>query len=270
MQKRINGVTIIMPAYNAEATINQAIQSVIKQSYAAWELIVIDDKSCDKTSSIVQSFITNDPRIRLISNQQNKGVSVSRNIGVALAQYQWIAFLDSDDYWEQNKLSKQIEALQEHKDCKLCFTGTRYLCSGGDLSHYILQVPSKVFGEDILRQNVISCSSVLVEKEALLRNPMPNIRTLHEDLATWYKILKSENKESASYAVGINEPLLVYRLSSSGKSGNKLKSAVMQWKTYRYLGISFFKSVACFISYVVRNVNKYRKIRKQGGGLAQI
>lgn len=263
MQKRINGVTIIMPAYNAETTINQAIQSVVRQSYVGWELIVIDDKSCDKTSSIVQSFMTNDSRIKLISNLKNEGVSVSRNIGITKAQYQWIAFLDSDDYWEEDKLSKQIEALQEHNECKLCFTGTKYICNDGDFSHYILQVPPKVFGEDILRQNVISCSSVLVEKEALLHNPMPNIRTLHEDLATWYKILKSENKDSASYAVGVNEPLLVYRLSSSGKSGNKLKAAVMQWKTYRYLDISFCKSVVCFISYVVRNVNKHHKIRKK-------
>ena len=262
MQKRINGVTIIMPAYNAEATINQAIQSVVKQSYAVWELIVIDDKSCDETSSIVQSFMTNDSRIKLITNQQNKGVSVARNIGVSLAQYQWIAFLDSDDYWEADKLSKQVEALQEHKECKLCFTGTKYICNDGDFSHYILQVPPKVFSEDILRQNVISCSSVLVEKEALLLNPMPNIRTLHEDLATWYKILKSENKDSTSYAVGVNEPLLVYRLSSSGKSGNKFKAAGMQWKTYRYLDISIYKSAVCFVSYVVKNVNKYRRIRK--------
>ena len=245
-----------MPAYNAEKTLKQAVESILSQTYANFELIIVDDCSTDKTFDIIKELSDLDERIGYIKNAFNSGVSVSRNNGVRAARYDWIAFLDSDDCWAPNKLELQIESLRENPDCAIFFTGTAYMNEFGVLYDYILNAPPLVTYKDILKQNVVSCSSVLVRRDAMLQNPMPDSRRIHEDLATWYKILKTTKG-----AVGIDKPLLLYRVSASGKSGNKIEAAKMQWRTYRYCKIPFWRSVSSFIAYSVRNLKKYRKIK---------
>ena len=79
---------------------------------------------------------------------------------------------------------------------------------------------------------------------------------IHEDLATWLAILKK-----TPYAVGVNEPLLIYRVSKNGKSGNKIEAAKMQWRTYRMSKVPFFKAAYCFLVYALRNVKKFRQVK---------
>ena len=108
--ENIGLISIIMAAYNAEKTIDMAIRSVLAQTYTDWELIVIDDCGKDNTIDVVRNF--DDPRIRLVHNPCNKGVSYTRQHGVEEAKGEWIAVLDSDDAWEADKLEKQA-ALQK-------------------------------------------------------------------------------------------------------------------------------------------------------------
>lgn len=249
------GVSVVMPAYNAEKTIGQAIESVLAQTHSKFELIVVNDCSQDKTASIVQQYVTRDSRVRLINHDVNSGVSVSRNTGVLEAQYDYVALLDSDDSWTEEKLELQLEAILAHPDSAICFTGTAYVDECGKKSAYILHVPEKVTYEDVLRQNVISCSSVLVKREAMLSYPMPDDRKIHEDLATWISILCE-----TPYAVGVDKPMLIYRVSSASKSGDKIEAAKMQWRTYRMCNLSLVKSVRCLAVYAYRNITKYRQI----------
>ena len=102
-------VTIIMPAYNAEKFIFSAIQSVVDQTFDKWELLVINDCSSDKTVEIIEKFMHRDDRIKLLNNPKNLGVSETRNRGIKKALGEWIAFLDSDDLWEKDKLKKQFD-----------------------------------------------------------------------------------------------------------------------------------------------------------------
>lgn len=125
---------------------------------------------------------------------------------------------------------------------------------------YTLRVPSQITYGDLLKQNLISCSSSLVRRETLIRYPMERDPMLHEDYATWLKILKEE-----PYAVGIDEPLLIYRLSPSSKSGNKLRAAKMQWRTYQNIGLPWWKSVPTFILYAYKNLKKYTQIYQKKG-----
>ncbi|EJL6998688.1 glycosyltransferase family 2 protein, partial [Vibrio cholerae] len=97
-------VSVIMPAYNSSLTIKDSIKSVIVQSYKNIELIIVDDCSEDNTVEIIQSFSTLDPRIKLIRNMINLGVAKSRNKAIADARGEYVAFLDSDDIWCENKL----------------------------------------------------------------------------------------------------------------------------------------------------------------------
>jgi glycosyltransferase involved in cell wall biosynthesis len=104
-------VSVIVPSYNAAKFLTTTIQSVISQTYTDWELILVDDGSTDTTCKLLESFLS-DTRIQYLP-QKNSGVSSARNAGLALARGQWIAFLDADDFWLAENLSKKIQALTD-------------------------------------------------------------------------------------------------------------------------------------------------------------
>lgn len=106
-------VSIIMPSYNTALYITDSIQSVLAQTYENWELIIVDDCSTDNTDEVVRPFLT-DIRIRYIKNEQNLGAANSRNKALKEAKGRWIAFLDSDDLWEPEKLERQTRFMQEN------------------------------------------------------------------------------------------------------------------------------------------------------------
>ena len=248
-------ISVIIPSYNAEKTIEKAIQSVIVQTYSNIEVIIVDDCSKDGTVKTAISYAAKDNRIKVLQNQTNMGVALTRNKGVKKAQGDWIAFLDSDDRWIPSKLEKQSDILKRNPMCSLCYTGSAFEDNKGTQCRYTLPVPQKLKYNDLLKQNLISCSSVLVKKKALMEFPMESDSMIHEDLATWLKILKD-----GSEAIGIDEPLLIYTISSQSKSGNKLRAARMQWKTYQIEGIGYLKSIRYFFSYGWRNIKKYLHI----------
>lgn len=250
-------VSVIMPAYNAEKTIDKSIESVLRQTYQAFELIIINDNSTDHTLERIDYWKGKDSRIRSVNNKKNSGVSVSRNVGVKSALFEWIAFLDSDDLWTADKLEKQIDFMRLHPEDNFFFTGTAYIDENGNSFSYKFHVPPRVTYKELLKQNSIACSSVLINKELLLKHPMHNNPEIHEDLAAWLQILHEEE-----HAVGLDEALLIYRISKSSKSGNKLKAAKMQWNTYQYIGLGWIKAVSCFLSYAWRNLKKYTEIEK--------
>ena len=108
-------VSIITPMYNSENFVEEAILSVIKQSYTNWELLIIDDGSKDKSIEIVEKYLGRDNRIKLIKNTINKGASLTRNIGIEKSCGRYIAFLDSDDVWFPIKLEEQIKFMNDKK-----------------------------------------------------------------------------------------------------------------------------------------------------------
>ena len=110
-------ISVIMPSYNTGKYISDSIKSVIDQTYPDWELIIVDDCSTDDTVDVINSF--SDPRIILLKNEINSGAAVSRNRALRAAKGRWIAFLDSDDIWEPEKLEKQISFMEKHPEYDL-------------------------------------------------------------------------------------------------------------------------------------------------------
>ncbi len=106
-------VSIIMPSYNTGRFIKESIESVLSQTYSDWELIIVDDCSDDDTDDIVRPYLA-DGRIIYLKNEKNSGAAVSRNRALKEAKGKWIAFLDSDDLWEPDKLQKQIEFMNDN------------------------------------------------------------------------------------------------------------------------------------------------------------
>lgn len=251
-------ISIIMAAYNAENTIEEAIYSVLNQTYRNFELLVIDDCSTDRTKELVQHMAALDSRVKLIFNSINSGVSITRKHGLDKANGDWIAILDSDDKWDTQKLEKQI-ALQKRTKADLLFTGSGFMNAQGKPIDWYLSAPSEVGYSQLLKQNVISNSSALVRKDLYEKYYVMNDE-IHEDFAIWLRILKTGKK-----AYGVDEPLLIYRINATSKSGNKLKSAWMNWNTYRYTGMNFWKSIYYEAWYMMKSLVKYKNLKKSGG-----
>jgi len=246
-------VSIIMPAYNAEKWIEEAIRSVMAQTYQHWELLVIDDGSADDTRQIVHRLAAEDGRIHLIVNQENRGVAESRNRGFAGAKGSFIALLDSDDMWHPRKLERQLElAKQSGADIVYCSYGIvdergRKVCRD-------FVVPERTDFDRTLVQSVISCSTALLSREIVQRYRFTS-RYAHEDLVLWLQLLKD-----GYTARGVQEVLAWYRLSEDSRSRDKWKSAGNRWKVYRKcFDISVVKSGWLLLRYAIGGVRKYRR-----------
>lgn len=258
MQNDFGLISIIMAAYNAEKTIEQAINSVLSQTYTNFELLVVNDCSKDRTVELVKDIVAKDSRVRLISNVKNSGVSYTRKHGLEEAKGDWIAILDSDDAWEPEKLEKQIE-LQRRTNADLLFTGSAFMDSEGHPIDWYLHAPKEVTYRQLLKQNVLSNSSALVRKELYAKHYAIG-DGMHEDFAIWLSILKKGTK-----AYGVDEPLLIYRIAKSSKSGNKAKAAKMNWNTYRYIGLNPIEATYYEGWYMIKNVIKYTNLKISGG-----
>lgn len=245
-------ISIIMAAYNAENTLNKAIDSVLAQTYKNWELLVVNDCSTDSTLTVAQAY--DDERIRIITNEKNSGASLTRHNGALAAKGEWIAILDCDDAWAKDKLEKQAE-LQKEKNAELIFTASAFMDEKGEPMDWVLHVPDEIGYKKLLKQNLISNSSVLVNKKLYLENEVMG-DDMHEDFACWLNILKK-----GKTAYGIDEPLLIYRLSKNSKSGNKVKAAKMNWKTYRRVGLNFFSAGYYMICYIINGLRKYKNLK---------
>lgn len=251
-------ISIILPAYNAEKTLAESVNSVLAQSYDKIELVIIDDGSTDGTKALAEDFAIRDKRVKVLSNEENIGVLKTRIRGVRASMGQWIAFIDSDDLWDKDKLKKQMDLVQK-TGCVLAYTGSGYIEVDGGTIPWVLHVPSEVTYKGLLKQNSISNSSVLVKKDIFLKySPFSeDHRDMHEDYACWLLILKGRFR-----ACGIDEPLITYRVYRRSMTGNKLHSAVLNWFTYRYTGLNVFQSAFYMVSYAVRGIIKYSHIRR--------
>ncbi len=247
-------ISVIMAAYNAEKTVGFAVDSVLKQTYENFELLVINDCSTDSTEKIVKEYAAKDARVKLITNPENLGVSLTRLEGLKQAKGDWIAILDSDDAWMPEKLEKQI-TLQKRLNADVVFTAVTYIASDGKSLNWVLNVPESVNYKKLLKQNIITNSSAITKKD-LFEQYYAIGDDMHEDFAIWLNILKAGYK-----AYAIDEPLTIYRVSVNSKSGNKFKSAVMNWKTYRYMKMNIFSSAYYMCWYTVNGILKYRNLK---------
>ena len=220
-------VSVIIPLYNGRRYIRQAVESVFLQK-TAFELIIIDDGSADNPEEELNGFLGMD-NVRFFRNDMNAGVSAARNAGVREAGGEYIAFLDCDDVWAEGKLEKQVLEMETGR-WALCHTARLLLDREGKPTGRFIPVSRETDYKSLLRHNQIACSSVLMRRETALETPMERDEC-HEDYLAFLRILRKNGK-----AVGINEPLLKYRLSSEGKSRNRLKSAHMTYLTHRQMG----------------------------------
>lgn len=252
-QQNIPLVSVIMPAYNAAVTLQESVDSVVAQTFHNWELIIINDASIDNTEEIAKHYSGRDRRIRLTTNEINQGVAVSRNEGIKQAMGEYLAFLDSDDLWGKEKLQKQMHFMKQN-NAIISFTGTAYMNAAGQISAYTLPAENGLGYKDLLRRNIMSCSSVIVRRDKMISFPSGY---MHEDYASWLKVVKT-----AGQAYGLNEPLLVYRMGAHTKSAGRISSAIMTRNAYKEVGFGWLISTILMFRYSIHSTAKRRSIQQ--------
>lgn len=237
-------VSIITPAYNCENYIADTIESVLKQTYNNWEMIIVNDCSVDKTQEIVEYYTKADPRIKLINLEKNSGVVIARNVALNMSVGEYVAFLDSDDLWKSKKLEKQISFMKSNQYA-FCFSGYELIDECGISLNKTIKTPPYLKYSQAIRNTTIGCLTVCINRKIVGEFRMPQLKH-GEDHATWISILQ---KKFIAYS--INESLAYYRVSSTSMTGKKLKVIKMQWKNYReFYKFSLLKSFFYFTSYV--------------------
>ena len=206
-------VTVVMPAFDAEPFVGEAVESVLGQTYADWQLVVVDDGSTDRTCEIVRAY--DDHRVRLITIEHSGLPAVVRNRGLAASESPFVAFLDADDLWRPHKLERQLALIDSRPEVELVHTGFGMLREGvlePVASPPAPRAPASQF-ERLALGNHIANSSVLLRRELLSSHGAfdedPRLRGT-EDYELWLRL-------SLDAVFGyVDEPLLVYRLRPSG------------------------------------------------------
>lgn len=241
-------VSIIMPTYNCGRFIRESIDSVIAQTYSNWELLIVDDCSTDNTEEIVSSF--EDLRIHYQSNAHNMGAALTRNEALKIAKGQYVAFLDSDDLWEPDKLEKQIAFMQAHN---YAFTFAEYqiLNEDGTPTGKRLRMPPMLTYKQYLRNTAIGCLTVIIDKEKTGYFEMPNIKSSH-DMALWLQIMKR-----GFNAYALPDCVASYRVVATSNTAKKWKAAKDVWRVYRDIEhLNVLYSAYCFCGYALHAILK--------------
>ncbi len=220
-----NLVSVVMPAFNSEQYIGEAIESVIRQSYTNWELIVVDDFSADRTPEIVDYYLAQDRRIKFVRLEKNYGASKARNTAMDLASGKYIAFLDSDDIWLPEKLAAQISFMKREHVLFSC-TSYRKVNRNGEDSGQVVRAREKLDYEGILKR-CPGNSTVVYNAESLGKFTVPDIRK-RNDYALWLQVIKK-----AKFLYGLDEPLASYRVRYNSLSSRKIPLVEYQWKVFR-------------------------------------
>lgn len=208
-------VSVVMPVYNGEAYLREAIESILFQTYQDFELLVIDDGSTDGTAAILQEFAA-DERVKVLCNASNTGLIYTRNKGVANSQGEYIAILDSDDIAMPNRLEQQVAFLDANPEFVMVGSSIDLIDSEGNFirkQHY--PAPSKFIPSLLLFQNNFAQSAVMLRKACL---PAPCYREGYEQVEDYDLWIRLAN----SYKVAnLPQTLVKYRHHQSSISNAK-------------------------------------------------
>ena len=234
-------ISIVMPCKNGALTLSKAVDSILNQDYSNFELLIVDDGSCDESRKIIHAYSQHDGRVRLLVNEHaGKGVWSARNVGLKYAIGQYICFLDCDDYLLPQSLSTRLRKI-ETSGAKVVHGDYLRLHSDGRIFHH--NARKEVSYLDMLKKNHIGNLVGMYDSKILGVIFQENFK--HEDYLMWCNLIKAAGK---SYSCG-SLPLAVYRVSSTSLSGNKFKAFSWRWRVLRH-GLRINLVSACWFQFI--------------------
>ena len=253
LKKKDPSVDIIMPNYNKDQFLKEAIDSVVNQKYSNWKLIIIDGASQDNSKKILREFEKKFNNINIIYLLKRKNTAFARNLGIRLSKAEYIAFLDSDDYWSENKLCEQINFM---KKFNYDFTYTNYVPFFLKNNKKIFKkkvIPPDYFNYDqFIYDTSIATSSMVIKKSTIGKIKCPNVKIL-EDYPFKCKILKTK-----SLANKLKQDLMFYRISENSLQSNKLRNVYWLWYiNKKYIKLSLLENIMSILMITISSIKKY-------------
>jgi teichuronic acid biosynthesis glycosyltransferase TuaG len=248
-------VSVIIPTYNAAPLTEAAVGSVLAQTFGDLEVIVVDDASPDGSGARLEGLMALDPRVRVYRQLRNSGPGPARNRALEAAQGRYLAFLDGDDLWEPEKLERQLSFMAQH-GAVFSFTGYRVISSEGAELDCIDRIPPRIRYSDLLKNTVIGCSTVVLDRQGVGEVRFPDLRT-SQDFALWLGILKVGH-----VAFGMSDLLTRYRITPRSNTRNKVLAALHVWNVMRHHeGLPLGRALWYFGNYAVRGLVKHLRAR---------
>ena len=245
-------VSVITPCYNSAPFIAETVASVQAQTTSSWEMLLADDCSTDRTREIIAEIAAQDPRVVLIARQANGGPAAARNSALAQARGRYIAFLDHDDLWLPDKLTRQLAFMAE-TDCAFSYTAFRRISENGERVGGLIEAPPAMTYAGLLKNTAIANLTTLVDqtKTGPIRVPeMP-----YDDYVLWLSLLKR-----GLTARGLNEDLARFRVVEGSSSSRKHYAMAWVWRIYRDVEkLSLPHALWCLANYVIRAAVKHSK-----------
>ena len=244
-------VKIILPNYNSAAYVSETIDSIINQTFKNWKLTIVDDNSNIETQKILKNYIDH-PNINIIWLKKNKRPGFCRNLAIRNSKSDYIAFIDSDDIWEKEKLAKQLDFMIRNK---YYFTYTNYLTFRSEKKQNNLReikLP-KYFNFKKFTRNTSIATSTMVVKKSFIGNVKFSNTEICEDYFFKCQILK---KVSNAYC--LSENLTKYRIRKNSLQSNKIRN--LYWIYYinkNYNQFSFLKNLISILCISINSIKKY-------------
>lgn len=240
-------VSVIIPLYNCEKFLKHTVESVKRQTYPHWEMIIVDDGSTDNSFSEAYQLAQNDSRIKLLHLSENKGVSVARNTALKHASGRYVAFLDSDDLWSKDKLAEQVSFMQKNS-AALSHTSFAFMNEDGKTAETgRVRVDKCIDLKDYMKTTQIGISTVMIDRNLISDIHFPEDRELCEDARVWMHLMRKGWK-----FYGLDKILSLYRVRQGQLSRNKAKMAQNTLKRYwnekrfpEYKRLYYFLHYAC-------------------------
>ena len=245
-------VDVILPNYNKAEFLEEAINSVITQTYKNWHLYIIDDNSSDNSEEIIDKF-SNLKNITIIKLQKNKGPSFCRNYALRISKSKYISFIDSDDSWLSDKLEKQITFMEKHD---LSFTYTDYTPFFESFGKK--KIKKRTFLKDhfnyriFIKNSSINTTTMIIARSILSSHRFRKIKLL-EDYLFKCKLLRGNN-----VAKKLDKNLAFYRILSKSRSSQRLKNIYWLWHINKnYNNLNFFDNIISIFFISINSIKKY-------------
>jgi len=251
-----NLISIITPNYNCVHFISETMESVLAQTYTNWEMLIVDDCSTDGSYELALEYAAKDTRIKVIRNEKNSGAAISRNRALDIAQGEYIAFLDSDDLWESDKLEKQITFMKDN-NCDFCFSRYDLIDEENTPLGKIVRIVKNLSYKKLLHHDFIGCLTAIYRRDIAKKIRSFPIKN-NNDYGLFLQVVHNSKN-----SMGINEVLAHYRIRKSGISRKKFKKVKPYFELmHKYLHYPYILSCwFLFTNILIGKIWKYEKVK---------
>ena len=242
-------IDIIIPNYNKAKYLNQCLDSILSQTYKNWKIYLVDDNSHDDSTKILKKY-ENIDNINFFLLKENKGPAFCRNYAIDKSSSEFVAFMDSDDFWPKDKLKKQINEMLKN-DYNFTYTDYNFFFNDNEEKIKTVKMPLFLDYKNFILKSSMSTSSIIIS-----RNSLENVKFKNVDQEDY--LFKCDLLKKGETAFNSKDTFVYYRINKNNRSANKLKNLVSLWQINKiHNQLNFFTNLKSLFFISINSLKKY-------------